>query len=224
MDQPKASIIITADGSHSLYIKELDEHYHSIHGAIQESKHVFIEAGLKYLSSRSSLHILEVGFGTGLNAFLTAIEPSTAKLPIHYTSIEPYPLEPATFELLNYPELIAPDKKELFKLIHESKWEEDIPLLEHFVLHKRKAKLAELEFSKKFDLIYFDAFAPRVQPELWTEEIFSKLFLCMSTNACLLTYCAKGEVKRTMKKAGFVVEALPGPPRKREMVRAIKTF
>lgn len=217
MDQPKASIVTTADGSHSLYIAEFDEHYHSVHGAIQESKHVFIDAGLRPLASLPQLNILEIGFGTGLNALLTFLSAPDQK--IHYTSLEAFPVEASVASSLNYCGLLGSNEQAFFENMHNCEWERDIIISENFSLHKMKAKLQEAEFEMQFDLVYFDAFAPRVQPELWTEEIFSKLFSVMTANSILVTYCAKGEVKRNLKKAGFIVETLPGPPGKREMVR-----
>jgi tRNA U34 5-methylaminomethyl-2-thiouridine-forming methyltransferase MnmC len=223
------TIIKTADGSHSIFVKDLDEHYHSIHGAIQESNHVFIEAGLKYFltQNKPSINILEVGLGIGLNAFLTFIETEPTNTKINYIGLEAYPIENNLIHELNYVELLTNNTEDklhlenIFQLIH-SDWEKQIPLSNNFILHKIKSTLQEVQLNSHYDLIYFDAFAPTVQPELWTEEIFSKLFNVTNTDGCIVTYCAKGEVKRTLKKVGFTVESLPGPPGKREMIRAIK--
>jgi tRNA U34 5-methylaminomethyl-2-thiouridine-forming methyltransferase MnmC len=225
------TLITTADGSHSLYVKDLDEHYHSIHGALQESKHVFIETGLKYLNSKNSsaLNILEIGFGTGLNAILTLLEAEKLNISVNYTSLEAYPLSIELVNELNYSALISESEKleekpilEIFKKLHDSTWENENKISNHFTIQKLKNTLQEITFVKKFDLIYFDAFGPRVQPEMWTEELFSKIFAATNEQGCLVTYCAKGEVKRTLKKVGYMVETLPGPPRKREMVRGTK--
>ena len=216
------TIITTTDGSHSIYIKELDENYHSTHGAIQESKHVFIEAGLRYIASKNSapINILEVGLGTGLNALLTFIESKKSKLTINYTAIEAFPLELNLINQLNYIECLKEENQQyIFDLIHSSDWEKEIYLSEQFIFHKVNSKLQDTNLNDKYDLIYFDAFAPIVQPELWTEEIFFKLINVLKSDGCLVTYCAKGEVKRTLKKTGFIIESLPGPPGKREMVR-----
>ncbi len=230
------TIIKTADGSHSLYLKELDEHYHSIHGAIQEGKHVFIEAGLKHIASQniSPVHILEIGLGTGLNVFLTFLECKKLNLAVNYTALEAFPLELNLISQLNYVECLNEETfghservseshpGKIFTSINTCRWETEISLSELFTLHKINNTLQEINFTDTYHLIYFDAFGPRVQPEMWTEELFSKLFSVLKPNGCLVTYCAKGEVKRTLKKIGFVVETLPGPPRKREMVRATK--
>jgi tRNA U34 5-methylaminomethyl-2-thiouridine-forming methyltransferase MnmC len=220
-------IIITSDGSHSIYIPELNEHYHSIHGAIQESKHVFIEAGLKHFISSpappSHINILEIGFGTGLNAFLTFIEARNANLKIKYTTIEAFPLKKEIVEELNYVSELDSDLKDTFDQLHYSDWEKEISISENFILRKIGKPLQNVNLkAKEFDLIYFDAFGPPVQPEMWTESVFSKIAEATKPNGIFVTYCAKGEVKRTLKKAGFNIENLPGPPGKREMVRGLK--
>lgn len=216
-------LIKTADGSHSLYVKELNEHYHSIHGAIQESKHVFIEAGLNYFLKKNpkNISILEIGFGTGLNAFLTYLRSKEGTIPIHYTALEPFPINTELVNELNYAKFLDSEQN-IFNSIHTCDWGKDISLSENFALHKIKDSLQETDFTKQFDLIYFDAFGPRVQPELWTENIFEKIYAVTKTMGCLVTYCAKGEVKRNLKKVGFIVESLQGPPGKREMIRAAK--
>lgn len=225
------TLITTADGSHSIYVNDLDENYHSIHGAIQESKHVFIQTGLKHKNSKSNatINILEIGFGTGLNAILTLLEAKKMNLSINYTSLEAFPLEKELVNVLNYISLISEteniEEQELrgiFNQLHDCTWEKENEIKNYFTLVKIKNKLQDVTFNSKFDLIYFDAFGPRVQPEMWTEALFMKIFAAMNEQGCLVTYCAKGEVKRTLKKVGFVVETLPGPPRKREMVRGTK--
>jgi len=220
-------VIQTKDGSHSLYIEALDEHYHSVHGAIQESKHVFIEAGL-YANTKGGMSILEIGLGTGLNALLTILANQKLKQNINYTAVEAFPVSAEIAGLLNYPDLLvdAVNTKEnvqvLFQSIHSSEWDKKLTLSETFIFYKIKNTLQAIEFSDTFDLVYFDAFGPTAQPDMWTEEIFLKLWNAMNTEGILVTYCAKGIVKRTLKKIGFVVETLQGPPGKREMVRAVK--
>jgi len=237
---------ITSDGSHTLYVPELEEHYHSIHGAVQESNHVFIGAGLKEVISRQSLvigqesiKILEVGMGTGLNVLLTLLEgektgllsPHPPKSPqrgnflaIEYTAIEAFPLEKEIYSALNYSSVI-PDEKAgpVLYSIHSSAWNTPIDINHGFTLLKVNEKLENIVLGdNKFNLVYFDAFAPEVQPELWPEAIFKKIYNAMAPNGILVTYCCKGDVKRAMKTAGFTIEKLPGPPGKREMLRAKK--
>lgn len=214
----------TADGSATLFVPELNEHYHSVHGAVQESNHVFIQAGLKACKSRE-ISILEMGFGTGLNAWLTAIYAAKNKLSINYTALEKYPLVPEEWRLLNYTEHASHKQSGLFQHIHQVPWETKTEISEHFALQKIKADFADFNFEETqnaFHLIYFDAFAPSTQPDLWTTEMFLKMYNSLKQNGLLVTYCAQGQVKRNMKAAGFKVEALPGPPGKREMTRAIK--
>lgn len=226
------TIIKTADGSHSLFVEELNEHYHSIHGAIQESNHVFIDAGLKpfisgsitsYAEGKGPLAVLEIGLGTGLNAILTYVETQSSDINIHYTAIEAYPVSADLIARLNYVELLnAQNLQPVYTAIHACEWGRPVPLSNQFILFKIKNTLQEAVLENSYHLIYFDAFGPGVQPEMWTEEIFAKLFAVVKSCGCLVTYCAKGEVKRTLKRVGFTVESLPGPPGKREMVRAIK--
>jgi tRNA U34 5-methylaminomethyl-2-thiouridine-forming methyltransferase MnmC len=216
-------LIVTEDGSHSIYNKRLDENYHSRHGAVQESRHVFIEAGLLECSrSKSELSILEVGFGTGLNCFLTFLEAQRSGLKIHYTAFEPWPLNAEMVEALNYSEqLNALSQRAVFRRMHATP-EGSFPLGDTFTLSRYKEAMESNAGTNTFDLIYFDAFAPDVQPELWTETVFSRLAARLLPGGVLVTYCAKGEVKRSMKKAGLLIERLPGPPGKREMTRARK--
>jgi tRNA U34 5-methylaminomethyl-2-thiouridine-forming methyltransferase MnmC len=217
-------IITTKDGSHSIEIPGLCVTYHSIHGAIQESKYVFIDAGLNYILNNSaiqSLRIFEMGTGTGLNAFLTAIEAEKQKLRIHYTTVEQFPIKSEVVKLLNYPDILGhPD---LFQTIHDSKWNEPVRINEYFTLNKIDIDFLSFSSSQHFNLVYYDAFAPGTQPELWTEEIFEKLFFMLEPNSVLVTYCSKGDVRRAMMAAGFIVKKLHGPPGKREMLRAVKT-
>lgn len=220
-------ILVTADGSHTLFVDGLDEQYHSIHGAIAEAKHVFIQSGFDHVLNNqpiSSLNILEVGFGTGLNALITYLYGKQTGAKVNYTSIEPYPLDESIVSRLNYPILLECDEDEtkVFKKFHTCKWNEPHAVGENFSLFKKKGMFQELELKAGFDLVYFDAFGPRAQSELWEESIFAQLFNCLRQNGCLVTYCAKGQVRRNMQKVGFEVERLPGPPGKREMLRATK--
>jgi tRNA U34 5-methylaminomethyl-2-thiouridine-forming methyltransferase MnmC len=212
----------TSDGSSTLFVPALDEHYHSIHGALQESLHVFIEAGFKSREVQS-ISILEIGFGTGLNAWLTAIEAAKSDVQVEYTALEKYPLSDDEVAGLNYAQLKGyTGELPLFNQIHATEWESLQTITRHFSIRKMQVDLHDFNAQEVFDLIYFDAFAPSAQPDLWTEAIFNRIFIAMKPGGNLVTYCAKGQVKRNMKAAGFVVEALPGPPGKREMTRAIK--
>jgi tRNA U34 5-methylaminomethyl-2-thiouridine-forming methyltransferase MnmC len=214
-------IILTEDGSHSLRHNELNETYHSIHGAIQESGHIFIEAGLKKCA-KDSLHILEIGFGTGLNAFLSLLEIESTKQKTIYTAIELYPLSTESACLLNYPDLLAPEKKDAFYQLHTAPWHNHIQLTPQFELFKVQEDFSSMTLTGQFDLIYFDAFSPEKQPEMWTEERFNMIYNCCNPGAILTTYCAKGIVRRAMQEAGFTIERIPGPPGKREMLRGVK--
>ena len=217
-------IIQTRDGAHSIELPRLGATYHSIHGAIHESKHVFIEAGLNSFLGNAVSHpltIFEMGLGTGLNALLTAIEALKNKIHIHYTSVEQFPISPGEAGALNYPDYLQ--NHDEFVKIHESNWEEDIQISEFFRLRKVKSNFTGLHLNDKFHLIYYDAFAPKAQPELWTKEIFEKLFNMLHPNGVLITYCSKGNVRRAMMAAGFTIKKLPGPPGKREILKAIKS-
>lgn len=209
---------ITEDGSHTLFVPEIEECYHSTKGAIQESRHIFIEAGLKQFA-KSEINVLEIGFGTGLNALLTSLESDVL---VNYSTIELYPVPIEQALKLNYPELLGPESVVLFEKIHSSPWNEKVQISENFSITKLNADFTRTDFDEKFDVIYFDTFSPEKQPEMWSEEMFRKLYLCASENAVLTTYCAKGAVRRAMKSAGFAVERLPGPPGKREILRARK--
>lgn len=215
-------IIQTKDGSHTLRNTELNETYHSIHGALQESQHVFIQQGLEYkLQQRlPRLAILEVGFGTGLNAWLTAQKIWGREVLVSYVSLESFPLDHAILSKLNY----ANEAKglELFEKVHSATWDEPVLVTPNFSLHKMKTTLQQASLPTAFDLIYFDAFAPEKQPEMWALPSLEKVVATMKPDAAFVTYCAKGQVKRDLKSLGLLVEALPGPPGKREMIRAIK--
>ena len=220
-------IIITNDGSHSVFVPELNEHYHSVHGAVNESKHVFIENGLLFCIEqlhKTHISILEVGMGTGLNVFLTALEIQKHKnVNLDYCGVEAFPLEKNVVDELNYiEELKAQKDKGIFDTIHSCDHDEQTKLLDNFNFIKMFSRIQDVGFKNKFDLVYFDAFAPGVQPDMWTDEVFKKLHDSLNTGGILVTYCAKGEYKRTLKRCGFEVIALPGPPGKREMVKAVK--
>ena len=221
----KRSIITTSDGSKTIQIEGWNEQYHSIHGALQEAKHVYINAGLKTFLERqpkqNALTVLEIGFGTGLNALLTALESLNISQEICYHGIEAYPVEAEELQALEYHTLIGSDPF-LFQNIHNCSWHETHKILPHFSIVKRQAFFSDIAEFNAFDVIYFDAFGPRVQPDLWIESIFKKMYEALRPNGILVTYCAKGSVRRCMQAVGFEVERLPGPPGKREMLRAIK--
>ena len=219
-------LIITADGSHSLYNAELDEVYHSKNGALAESEHVFIEAGFDFIRGRETdVKLLEVGFGTGLNALLTAQQSTTLGLPVSYLAIEPYPLSRDLLQQLNYCKFLPLSARELWKKIHDSPWETWTTVKKGFRLLKIRAKIEDHPLpSDQLNLVYFDAFAPGVQAELWEIGIFQKLWQAMSAGGALVTYSARGAVRRNLENAGFTVERLPGPAGKREMIRAVKTI
>jgi tRNA U34 5-methylaminomethyl-2-thiouridine-forming methyltransferase MnmC len=210
-------IIITEDGSHTLFVPELKEHFHSIHGAIQESNHVFIQNGL-FQNNKQKLVVLETGFGTGLNVLLTLINRGARD--ISYFSIEKYPLTANEYNQLNYPALISESLQDLFLSIHQCEWNKEAEIVPGFRLTKVHADLTEFSFKSLpcFDLVYFDAFAPGKQPEMWKEPIFSKIAEHTSPQGIFVTYCAQGEVRRTLTRVGFKMQKIPGPPGKNEML------
>lgn len=215
-------IQLTGDGSHTIGIPEMGVTYHSTHGAIAESMHVFIDAGLNYLLARdfTNINILEIGFGTGLNAVLTLKWAREKSIPINFTTIELDPLLPVEYTALNYADQLQLTHELL--ALHEAAWSVEVKIDELFSIEKEKINLLEFESSKKFDCVFFDAFSPVNQPELWTKAIFQKLYAMMQPNAVLLTYCSKSIVRKAMKEAGFEVTKIQGPWGKREMVRAIR--
>jgi len=218
----KREIIQTLDGSTTIHIKEWGECYHSKFGAIQEAQHVFIKNGLS-LFENSTLSILEIGFGTGLNAFVTFLESQKLHQTINYVGVEAYPVSAEEVMSMNYVSALnAENESDIFKKMHESNWEEQIILREDFLFTKRKQFFADIDDFDKFDLIYFDAFGYTVQPELWSTAIFQKMYSALKPNGVLVTYAARGVVKRSMIEVGFTVEKLEGPPGKREMFRARK--
>ena len=225
----KREIITTADGSKTIQISDWNEHYHSKHGAIQESRHVFLQMGLAHYTAKTgqsinaSVHILEMGLGTGLNALLTLEASAKMHRPIRYTGIEAYPITPEEMAALAYYQQLAmPKAKPIFEQLHHCDWEawHEIQLGFHF--YKRQQRFEDFKDTAAFDIIYFDAFGARVQPELWGVSIFEKMYNALRENGILVTYAAKGSVRRAMQEVGFTVERLPGPPGKREMLRASK--
>jgi tRNA U34 5-methylaminomethyl-2-thiouridine-forming methyltransferase MnmC len=214
-------LIITADGSHTIYVPEMDEHYHSVHGALQESLFIFIKNGFDTCKA-DPLNLLEIGFGTGLNAFLTALRSKEGSRRVNYTSVEKYPLPENITESLNYHSLTGEGTEELFRLIHSSPWNSDISICKNFMLKKIKADITQFLPEGAFDLIYFDAFGPDKQPEMWSTEVFKRIASLTRENGVFVTYSAKGEVKRNLRDCGFDVSLLPGPPGKRQIIRADK--
>jgi len=214
-------LVITNDGSHSIFNPEVNETYHSKHGAIVEAEYVFIKNGL-LAENKKQFSILEVGFGTGLNALLTAQKAQQKKIAINYHGIELYPVPKESYIQLNFTELIGEEKSKLLNL-HECNWEEEHVINKFFKLTKNEIALENYTSKTKFDIIYFDAFSPEKQAELWTAEVFQNMYDLLKEDGFLVTYCAKGVVKRTMKAVGFEIVVLDGPPGKRQMTRANKT-
>lgn len=220
-------VIQTEDGSSSLLNVDLNETYHSVHGAIQESQHVFIESGLNHLlhhSLQKSISILEIGFGTGLNALLTALIAAREHVKIEYEALETFPLSQETVSLLNYPlQLNVEEAAFIFDSLHQSEWNKPQRISSHFSLLKRDLKIQNADFGKqKFDLVYFDAFAPDKQPEMWELPVLQKVAEAMKPQGVFVTYSAKGQLKRDLVSLGLSIEKIPGPPGKREMIRATK--
>lgn len=215
-------VIQTADGSSSIEWTDKEETYHSRHGAIQESEHVFLKMGYDQMPKDQALAILEIGWGTGLNSLLT-LNHKEADRKISYCTIEAYPLELEHVRSLDYCSGALSSFKDVFLTLHENVWGTPFDVEPHFTFLKLKTTLQEVELEdSQFDLVYFDAFGPRTQPELWEPWVWTKLFTSMKPKGVLVTYCAKGQVRRDMQSAGFTVERLPGAPGKREMLRATK--
>ncbi|MDD3005125.1 tRNA (5-methylaminomethyl-2-thiouridine)(34)-methyltransferase MnmD [Flavobacterium sp.] len=218
----KREIVQTLDGSTTIYLPEWNENYHSKHGAIQEAYHVFIKNGFSLLKEKNQ-SILEIGFGTGLNAFITFLEAKKCNIQVVYHGVEAYPVEFNEIAQMNYvQQLDAKEFESDFKKMHDSTWNQPIEISPEFKLTKRKQFFNEIDDVESFDLIYFDAFGYRVQPELWSTEIFRKMHTALKPGGILVTYAARGVVKRSMIEVGFTVEKLAGPPGKREMFRATK--
>lgn len=216
------SLIVTEDGSHSLYAPQFHQSYHSIHGAVQESEHIFIQAGLmcEHLSSYQHLNILEVGLGTGLNALLTWYHSSQKNIDYH--AIELYPLQEQEYTMLNYAgSLPHPEAQRVFIRMHQALWNVSQPITPNFTLSKLQVDLSTVSLPENtYHLVYFDAFSPQEQPELWTEKVFEKIYYAMLPQCVLVTYSTMGVVKRALKSVGFEIEKLPGPKGKREILRA----
>ncbi len=220
----------TADGSYTLFIPEMDEHYHSVNGAVQESEYVFIQKGFDFRLCQGScfpsgMRVLEFGFGTGLNALITwkhATEKSLCS--IQYYTIEKYPLDTNVALKLQYGHQVWPEEEDGFSRLHDASWDKDVMLSDRFLLHKIYGDFRQVVLPEHIDLVYFDAFAPDKQQGIWEEDLFQRIYSVMNPGGVLTTYCAKGTVRRIMQKVGFIVERLPGPPGKREMLRAVKKF
>lgn len=220
----KRKLLKTGDGSHTLQIPEWNEQYHSKHGAVAEAQHVFIKAGLQYylsLYSQPEISILEIGFGTGLNCFLSFLEAERNSLHIKYSGVEAYPLDIKEIESLNFSSILN-SSDESFLALHEAPWEEPIKITEKFQLTKQRKFFDEIKDFQDHDIIYFDAFGIRVQPDLWTENIFEKMYSALRPGGILVTYAANGNARRALMAVGFEVERLSGPPGKKEMMRALK--
>ena len=218
----KRQIVITRDGSTTIQIEDWNEQYHSMHGAVQESVHVFINSGLKHFQESwtdGPIKILEFGFGTGLNALLTCLEADQSEFQIAYSSIEAFPVSEVEINSLNYDRLLK-DSNEYFVSLHEAPWETEVRITPNFSLRKVNSEFKNFRSNSKFNLIYYDAFGARVQPELWTKAVFETIFKLMDKNAVLVTYSSKGSVRRAMEEIGYQVERLKGPPGKRHMLRA----
>jgi tRNA U34 5-methylaminomethyl-2-thiouridine-forming methyltransferase MnmC len=219
-----SGIFETQDGSHSIFSEQYGVSYHSKYGAIQETRHVFIDAALRFKAVvQKEIAILDIGFGTGLNALMTYLEAQKRNLTISYTAYEAFPIALDAVHQLNYIEqLNLSEEASVFEQMHSLNWEIPHPLDEHFTFIKHRQTFHQVNAIDAFDIIYFDAFAPNAQPELWELDLMQKMYAALKPNGILVTYCAKGSVKRTLKAAGFQIEALKGPPGKREMTRAVK--
>jgi tRNA U34 5-methylaminomethyl-2-thiouridine-forming methyltransferase MnmC len=214
-------IILTDDGSNSLFSEKFKENYHSGFGAITESRHIFINNGLKWVTA-DPIHILEVGFGTGLNCLLTFLELFNSFRQVRYEAIEAYPINPALLYQLNYPSMLGEDAKEIYNSIISSNWDIEVSIKSTLKIRKITKKIEDFNFSTTYQLVYFDAFSPEIQPEMWSEAIFKKIYDSMSVDGILITYSCKGIVKRALKSVGFAIEKLAGPPGKREILMAKK--
>ncbi|HKL37870.1 MAG TPA: tRNA (5-methylaminomethyl-2-thiouridine)(34)-methyltransferase MnmD [Bacteroidales bacterium] len=221
MKRSQPEFRVTGDGSHTLYLKEMGEYYHSTHGAIRESEYVFIEKGLKACES-SSLDLLEVGFGTGLNALLTLKHAREEGLTIRYDALELYPLPPEVFMKLNYTSWLDQEAGGWFEKLHRTAFNQVTEITPFFHLHKMQQDFISFDPNRFYDLVYFDAFAPGKQPEMWSSRPLTNLFQALKPSGVLVTYCAQGKFKRLLKEIGYEVESLTGPPGKREMTRAIR--
>lgn len=218
------NLLLTEDGSHTLQASRWDVTYHSKYGALQESQTVFIDAGLLYQCERlSQVSILEIGFGTGLNAFMTYLETTRRGMATRYVGVEAYPVQQALVRQLNYPTMLdATAHAAVFEAMHNAHTYNQVQSFDKFDFMLQMAHFEELNYKEEFDVIYYDAFAPTAQPELWEEAMLARMYEALRPQGVLVTYCAKGAFKRTLKSLGFVLEALAGPKGKREMTRAMK--
>jgi tRNA U34 5-methylaminomethyl-2-thiouridine-forming methyltransferase MnmC len=214
-------LVVTADGSHTIYIEKLNEHYHSVNGAVQESMHIFINYGFNFCKA-DPVHIFEAGFGTGLNALLTAIRSMEGKRKVFYTSIEKYPLEKKTLKSLNHYLFAGSEGERTADAIFSAPEGVMTPVFNNFSIRKIEDDLLSCNDTGNYDLIYFDAFGPDKQPEMWTQAVFEKIAAMTVPGGILVTYSAKGQVKRNLRSSGFEPELLPGPPGKRQVIRAVK--
>lgn len=218
------TLIETEDGSHSLHSEQYGTGYHSKYGAIQESDHVFIKAGLAQVAAKqSAVRILEMGFGTGLNAYLSLLYGLQQQKSIYYETVETFPISQEQAQLLNYPDQLKASPRD-FLALHTAPWDKEVAVSPTFTLCKRMDKIQQAPLSSSFDVVFFDAFAPSSQPELWEAPVLERFFQVLAPGGIFVTYCAKGVVKRCLRSIGFTVEGIPGPPGKREMTRAIKPF
>lgn len=217
----KREIIQTLDGSTTIYLPEWDESYHSKHGAIQEAYHVFIKNGFSLFEGKP-IAVLEIGFGTGLNAFITCLEANQTKQEVHYVGVEAYPVAIDEAMQMNYASAIDSESEPLFKQLHLAAWEKPTAITPLFTLTKRQQFFQDIQDDGFYDLVYFDAFGYKVQPELWSEEVFAAMYKSLKPGGVLVTYACRSVIKKAMLTVGFKVEKLPGAPGKREMLRAFK--
>ena len=219
----KRQVIQTADGSKTLFVPEMNEQYHSVNGALTESDYVFLKQGYLHHPSPSPV-VFEVGFGTGLNALVTALKAEEQKRSTTFISIEKYPISTAEIENLDYGKIISDKAVDLFQKLHAADWNKEVKISEYFTLHKVEADLTKLAIKNlgPFDVIYFDAFAPDKQPQLWQAEIFDRIFEASKIGAIFVTYSAKGSIRRQLISSGFSIERLSGPPGKRQMLRGVR--
>jgi tRNA U34 5-methylaminomethyl-2-thiouridine-forming methyltransferase MnmC len=223
--KPDLTITITGDGSSTVFNSQLNQHYHSIHGAINESELVFIRNGLdEVLKTENAINILEIGMGTGLNVLLSVLKSKLLKVKMNFVAVEAYPLQEGILDQINYPEIIGSSEASgYFSKIHKAGWAYPSFLSDYFILSKIQSMLEDVTFSEnQFNIIYFDAFDPHAQPEMWATNVFEKMYACLKPGGFLVTYCTNSEVRRTMKACGFELEKLKGPTGKREVLRARK--
>lgn len=221
MDTNQTTHYTTADGSSTLFSSRFGAHYHSLNGAVTESEHIFIGAGFNELSLKE-INILEVGFGTGLNSALTASRSNLKGILVNYSALDLFPLPQNVYELLNYGMVLPAKTADYWRRICDAPWNQNVELFSSFAIRKLNVDFTTWKPDKKFHLVYFDAFAPNDQPEMWQEQQFLKLFNAMYPDGILVTYCVKGIVKKALTNAGFAIERLSGPPGKRHMLRARK--